>query len=239
MRCRSGSGRCGLLHRHVRRLQIARRHRPRQHPRRRLRERSLAAQRLLILRDDLVQRLGGGGGSAASAASLTRRGHRAHRLQPPVRRRVARPPAGGAPCAGCSAPPPGAPGRCHPVRPARRDHPRASGPPRPPRPARHAAASSGVISTARAGEPRRPHLAVVAGHAADRLAAFELLGVDGRHHLHHVAGALLRLLVVLVERAARSGDVTEVAADAERGGDVSIASRSCSAGTSFRTWMFL
>ena len=50
--------------------------------------------------------------------------------------------------------------------------------------------------------------------------AFEIVFVDGEHHLHHFAGGDFRLLVVFVEiETFFAADVAVLALDAERGGD--------------------
>ena len=146
--------------------QVARRQRAGHHAGLRVLQRLLPAERLDVLRDDFIDRLGrsgGGGGSRAAAlpAWATRRTRAACARRPPR--------------------PPGPPG---PPRPPR------------PRPAAAAAACSGVMSIAsgavRTGLSRPLwHDAQLTRGLPSKKVALSLID-----HLHHLARGLLRFLVV-------------------------------------------
>ena len=188
-----------LLHGDVRGDQVARRHRAGHHAGLRVLQRLLPAERLDVFGDDFVDRLGRrgrllrSGAAARSAAALGPAGAPAR----PARRSCARRACG-----------PGAPGP-----------PGPPGPPRPPRPrpAAAAAASAGVMSIASGGV--RTGFARPLWHDAQLTRGlpsknFALSLVD---HLHHLAGALLRVLVVEVVLPLH---VTVVALHAQRRRDV-------------------
>ncbi len=60
----------------------------------------------------------------------------------------------------------------------------------------------------------------MAGVAGDIAVAFEIVFVDGEHHLHHFASGDFRLLVVFVEiETFIAADVAILTFDAERSGD--------------------
>ena len=70
-------------------------------------------------------------------------------------------------------------------------------------------------------------MAGIAGHIA---VSFEIVFVDGEHHLHHFAGGDFRLLVVFLEiETFIAADVAILAFDAERGGADVPGGRVCAA----------
>jgi hypothetical protein len=81
------------------------------------------------------------------------------------------------------------------------------------------AAASALVAAAIGAHNRnrqRSRRAAMAGVAGDVAMAFEIISVEREHHSHHLAGHLLRLLIVLIEMVF---DVAVTAFDVERSGD--------------------